>query len=223
VGRMTDTLEYSDVAFPRDRFSEELTAELTAVAPSEIEFDGDHVVVKHLYIERRVTPLNLYLEDCDDAQRLHAMREYGDAVRDLAAVNIFPGDLLSKNFGVTRFGRIVFYDYDEIEYLVDCNFRAIPPQPPDWDEMSDEIWYTVGRRDVFPEEFEKFLFTDAKTRECFRAFHADLLDPRWWREMQAEIRSGRPVEVLSYSDAVRFPHPGGHRREPATLSTRASA
>src|SRR5215470_1336318 len=224
VGRMTDTLEYSDVAFPRDRFSDELIAELTAVAASEIEFTADHIVVKHLYIERRVIPLNLYLEDADDAQRLHAMREYGEAIRELAAVNIFPGDLLSKNFGVTRFGRIVFYDYDEIEYLVDCNFRAIPPQPPNWDEMSDEIWYTVGRHDIFPEEFGNFLFTDAKTRECFRAFHADLLDPRWWQEMQNEIRSGRLVEVLSYSDAVRFSHPGiPGGRQPATPSARASA
>ena len=223
VGRMTDTLEYSDVAFPRDRFSDELIAELTAVAASEIEFTADHIVVKHLYIERRVIPLNLYLEDADDAQRLHAMREYGEAIRELAAVNIFPGDLLSKNFGVTRFGRIVFYDYDEIEYLVDCNFRAIPPQPPNWDEMSDEIWYTVGRHDIFPEEFENFLFTDAKTRECFRAFHADLLDPRWWQEVQNEIRSGRLVEVLSYSDAVRFPHPTTRGRRSATPSTRASA
>jgi isocitrate dehydrogenase kinase/phosphatase len=108
----------------------------------------------------------------------------------------------------------VFYDFDEIEYLVDCNFRAIPPQPPNWDEMSDEIWYTVGRRDVFPEEFERFLFTDAKTRECFRAFHADLLDPRWWQQVQSEIRSGRLVEVLSYSDSVRFLRPGAARAAP---------
>ena len=224
VGRMTDTLEYSDVAFPRDRFSDELIAELTSVAPSEIEFAADHIVVKHLYIERRVMPLNLYLEEADDAQRLHAMREYGDAVRELAAVNIFAGDLLSKNFGVTRFGRVVFYDYDEIEYLVDCNFRAIPPPPPDWDEMSDEIWYTVGRRDVFPEEFERFLFTDAKTREYFRAFHADLLDPHWWRGVQDEIRSGRLVEVLSYPESVRFPHPGAPReRQPSSRSTRTSS
>ncbi|HET7033033.1 MAG TPA: bifunctional isocitrate dehydrogenase kinase/phosphatase [Casimicrobiaceae bacterium] len=224
VGRMTDTLEYSDVAFPRDRFSDELIAELKAVAPSEIEFAADYVVVRHLYIERRVIPLNLYLEYADDAQRAHVMREYGDAVRELAAVNIFPGDLLSKNFGVTRFGRVVFYDYDEIEYLVDCKFRTIPQQPPDWDEMSDEIWYTVGRRDVFPEEFERFLFTDAKTRECFRAFHADLFDPRWWREMQAEIRSGRLVEVLSYSDAVRFPHSEIVRSpQPANPSAGASS
>jgi isocitrate dehydrogenase kinase/phosphatase len=207
VGRMTDTLEYSDVAFPRDRFADELLAELTTVAPSEIEFDGDHVVVKHLYIERRVIPLNLYLETADDEARARVMREYGNALRELAAVNIFAGDLLFKNFGVTRFGRVVFYDYDEIDYLVDCNFRAIPPPPSDWDEMSGDIWYPVGNNDVFPEEFETFLLTDPRTRECFRAFHADLLDPRWWQAVQSEIRSGHMVEVLSYSAAVRFAHP----------------
>ena len=207
VGRMTDILEYSDVAFPRERFSDELIAELQAVAPSVIEFERDHVVVRHLYIERRMIPLNLYLEHADDAQRAHAMREYGDALKELAAVNIFAGDLLFKNFGVTRFGRVVFYDYDEIEYLVDCNFRRIPPPPPGWDDMSDDVWYPVARNDVFPEEFETFLLTDPKTRACFRQFHADLLDPQWWQATQRAIRTGRLVEVLSYPDAVRFAHP----------------
>ena len=212
VGRMTDILEYSDVAFPRERFSDELIAELEALVPDAIAFDADYIVVKHLYIERRMVPLNIYLEHADDAQRTHAMREYGDALKELAAVNIFAGDLLFKNFGVTRFGRVVFYDYDEIEYLVDCNFRRIPPPPPGWDDMSNDVWYPVGPHDVFPEEFETFLLTDPKTRECFRHFHADLLDPQWWQATQEEIRSGRLVEVLSYSNAVRFAHPPGPRK-----------
>ena len=207
VGRMTDVLEYSDVAFPLDRFSPELLTELQSVAPTVTEFDGDHVLVKHLYIERRMTPLNLYLEHADDTQRSHVMREYGDALKELAAVNIFAGDLLFKNFGVTRFGRIVFYDYDEIEFLTDCNFRNIPPPPPGWDEMSGDVWYPVGPHDVFPEEFATFLLTNQKTRECFMQFHADLLGAAWWQAMQREIRTGRMVEVLSYPDAVRFAHP----------------
>jgi len=211
VGRMTDILEYSDVAFPRARFSDELIAELGAVAPTVLEFERDYVVVKHLYIERRMIPLNLYLEHADDAQRAHAMREYGDALKELAAVNIFAGDLLFKNFGVTRFGRVVFYDYDEIEYLTACNFRKIPPPPPGWDDMSEDIWYPVGPHDVFPEEFETFLLTDPRTRECFRRFHADLLDARWWQARQAEIRTGKLAEVLSYQDVVRFPPPEAPR------------
>ena len=205
VGRMTDILEYSDVAFPRERFSDELLAELQAVAPTVIEFDGEHVVVKHLYIERRMIPLNIYLERADDAQRAHAMREYGDALKELAAVNIFAGDLLFKNFGVTRFGRVVFYDYDEIDYLTDCVFRRIPAPPPDYDEMSNDVWYPVGPKDIFPEEFATFLLTDAKTRECFLYYHADLLEAQWWQAMQREIRSGRMVEVLSYPETTRFP------------------
>jgi isocitrate dehydrogenase kinase/phosphatase len=206
VGRMTDVLEYSDVAFPRARFSDELLAELAAAAPSIVEFDNDHLIIKHLYIERRVTPLNLFLERADDAQRAHAMREYGTALKELAAVNIFAGDLLFKNFGVTRFGRIVFYDYDEIEYLADCNFRRIPAAPPGWDDMSGDVWYGVGAHDIFPEEFATFLLTDARTRACFVAAHADLLDASWWQAMQSEIRTGRQLEVLSYPDSVRFPH-----------------
>jgi isocitrate dehydrogenase kinase/phosphatase len=201
---MTDILEYSDVAFPRARISDELMAELDAVAPSVIEHDGDYVVVRHLYIERRMIPLNLFLERCDEAQRMHVMREYGNAIKELAAVNIFAGDLLFKNFGVTRFGRVVFYDYDEIEYLTDCNFRRIPPPPPGYDEMSGDVWYAVGPHDVFPEEFATFLLTDPKTRECFCRYHADLLDAQWWQATQAEIRTGRQVEVLSYPAEVRF-------------------
>ena len=209
VGRMTDVLEYSDVAFPRARFSDQLVAELMAVAPSVVEIDNDHLIIKHLYIERRVTPLNLFLERADDAQRAHAMREYGTALKELAAVNIFAGDLLFKNFGVTRFGRVVFYDYDEIEYLADCNFRRIPSPPPGWDDMSGDVWYGVGKHDIFPEEFATFLLTDARIRECFLAAHAELLGASWWQAMQDEIRTGRQIEVLSYPASERFAHTVG--------------
>ncbi len=204
AGRMTDILEYSYVAFPLDRFTPELLNELQSVAPSQIEFDGDHVVVRHVYIERRMLPLNLYLASADDAARIRAMRDYGDALRELAAVNIFPGDLLFKNFGVTRYGRIVFYDYDEIEYLTECVFRDIPAPPPDWDEMSSDPWYTAGPHDIFPQEFETFLLTDPNVRNAFVAFHADLLRADAWRRMQRAIDAGEQLEVLSYPASIRF-------------------
>jgi len=207
VGRMADTLEYSDVAFPRERFAPELIAELRAVAPSSVEEDGEAVIVKHLYIERRMTPLNLFLEKATPAQFERAVRDYGDALRQLAAVNIFAGDLLFKNFGVTRFGRVVFYDYDEIDYLTDCRFRFIPPPPPGYDEMSAEVWYPVGARDIFPEEFATFLLTDPAVRKCFLAWHADLLDARWWQDVQATLGSGALPEVLSYPERIRFGAP----------------
>jgi len=204
VGRMADTLEYSDVAFPRARFTPELLAELTALAPSLIEEDGEAIIVKHLYIERRMTPLNIFLETATPAQRQRSIRDYGEALKQMAAVNIFAGDLLFKNFGVTRFGRVVFYDYDEIEYLTVCNFRRIPPPPAGYDDMSDDVWYPVAPNDVFPEEFATFLFTDAGVRADFMAAHADLLDAEWWRAAQRKLETGELPEVLSYPDSLRF-------------------
>ncbi|MEO8740056.1 MAG: bifunctional isocitrate dehydrogenase kinase/phosphatase [Casimicrobiaceae bacterium] len=208
VGRMADTLEYSDVAFPRARFTAGLVAELQAVAPSLIEEDGDMIVVKHLYIERRMTPLNIYLKTATPAQRERAIRDYGDALAQLAAVNIFAGDLLFKNFGVTRFGRIVFYDYDEIEYLTACNFRTIPPSPAGYDEMSSDVWYPVAANDIFPEEFATFLLTDPGVRADFLKAHANLLDANWWQAVQRQLGGDDLPEVLSYAESVRFAIPG---------------
>jgi len=135
---------------------------------------------------------------------LRTIGDYGNALKELAAVNIFPGDLLFKNFGVTRYGRVVFYDYDEIEYLTDCRFRSIPQPPASVDELSDEVWHPVGPHDIFPEEFARFLLTDASVRRAFVAFHADLLDPAWWQSMQEANRGGVQIEVLSYPERVRF-------------------
>jgi isocitrate dehydrogenase kinase/phosphatase len=207
AGRMTDILEYSDVAFPRARFSAELLAELRHVAPTQIEEDGDRITIRHLYIERRMTPLNLYLEAANDRQRVEAVRDYGNAIRELAAVNIFAGDLLFKNFGMTRYGRVVFYDYDEIEYLVDCRFRRIPPPPPGYDEMSGDVWYPVGPLDIFPEEFATFLLTDPRVREAFLATHRDLLEAEWWQTTQRALQRGEVAEVLSYPPEARFAPP----------------
>ena len=209
VGRMTDILEYSDVALPRDRFTESLLAELEAVAPSQVENDGDHVVIRHVYIERRLTPLNMHVARADDAECARAVREYADAIAQLATANIFAGDLLFKNFGVTRYGRVIFYDYDEIEYLTDCTFRRIPPPPPGFDEMSPDVWYAVGPRDVFPEEFATFLLTDARVRAAFLERHAYLLDASWWQRVQQSIREGSIPEVLSYADDASFRARGG--------------
>ncbi|HUH92860.1 MAG TPA: bifunctional isocitrate dehydrogenase kinase/phosphatase [Casimicrobiaceae bacterium] len=211
VGRMADTLEYSDVAFPKARFAPELAGELKATCPSLLEEDGEAIIVKHLYIERRMTPLNLYLEKATGEQRQRAIRDYGEALRQIAIVNIFPGDLLFKNFGVTRFGRVVFYDYDEIEYVTDCRFRRIPPPPPGYDEMSGDVWYPVGPRDVFPEEFATFLLTDPDVRSSFLAHHADLLEADWWRSVQARIGEGALPEVLSYPERIRFAAPAPSR------------
>jgi len=204
VGRMADTLEYSDVAFPKARFTAELLEELRTLAPSLIEEEDHFIIIKHLYIERRMVPLNIYLAQTSETARREAIREYGNALRELAAVNIFAGDLLFKNFGVTRYGRVVFYDYDEIEYLTDCNFRRIPAPRNEEDELADKPWYPIARNDIFPEEFATFLLTDPKTRQFFMEFHAELLDADWWKGVQARIRAGESEDVVPYPQSLRF-------------------
>ncbi|HVC12004.1 MAG TPA: bifunctional isocitrate dehydrogenase kinase/phosphatase [Burkholderiales bacterium] len=209
VGRMADTLEYSLVALPLERFSPELLEELKAHAASSIEFEGDQIVIQHMYIERRMTPLNLYLEEAmregDWTRVRHALRDYGNAIKELASANIFPGDMLLKNFGVTRHGRVVFYDYDEIAYMTDCNFRRIPPPGSFEDEMAAEPYYSIGPNDVFPEQFERFLVADPRAREIFLEYHRDLTDAEFWRGKQARIRAGVQEDVFSYPQEMRFP------------------
>jgi isocitrate dehydrogenase kinase/phosphatase len=203
VGRMADTLEFTDLALPRSRFSPELLLELDTLAPSMVE-DGDPLVIRHCYVERRMVPLNIYLDRAAPAELEAAVRDYGSAIRDLAIANIFPGDMLWRNFGVTRHDRVVFYDYDEIEYLTEVNFRRIPPPPNPEAEFDAEPWYSVARDDVFPEEFATFLLGDPRLRELFLRHHAELLEPDFWQACQRRIEAGEIVDFFPYPASLRF-------------------
>jgi isocitrate dehydrogenase kinase/phosphatase len=204
VGRMADTLEFSNVALPRHRFEDDLVAELKHFCGSLLEDDGHTLVIRHAYIERRMVPLNIYLGEAGPAQVEQAVVEYGNAIKDLVAANIFPGDMLWKNFGVTRHGKIVFYDYDEIEYLTDCNFRRVPAPRTEEEEMSGEVWYAVHPRDVFPETFAPFLLGNPAVRKAFMAEHADLLDADYWQQHKQRILAGYVHDVFPYDPARRF-------------------
>ncbi|MGE5621467.1 MAG: bifunctional isocitrate dehydrogenase kinase/phosphatase [Candidatus Bathyarchaeota archaeon] len=206
AGRLADTLEYSDVALPRARFDPAFLEELRSIAGSRLEEDGDVIFIKHVYIEPRMVPLNLFLETSGEAACRAALHDYGLALRQLALANIFPGDLLFKNFGVTRNGRVVFYDYDEIDYLTNCNFRRLPPPRNPEDELSGETWFPVGEHDVFPEEFARFLLTDPRHRAYFLEEHADLFNPEYWSGIKERILSGQLDDVFLYPQAIRFCH-----------------
>lgn len=210
VGRMADTLEYSNVAFPRGRFSEELLADLKKVAPSIVEEEADQIIIKHVYIERRMVPLNIWLSDAEqrgDLEALeHGVKEYGNAIKELVGANIFPGDMLYKNFGVTKHNRVVFYDYDEIEYITDCNFRAIPEARNEEDEMSAEPWYAIAKNDVFPEQLGTFLLGNPLVRKFFMKHHADLLTPEFWEARKQRIMQGYVEDVFPYPQDLRFCH-----------------
>lgn len=205
AGRMADTQEFTNLVFARDRFSDELMQELYQVAPSTLSEQGRALIISHLYVERRMTPLNLFLQDAPDEALLEVMDEYGNAIKQLAAANIFPGDMLLKNFGVTRHGRVVFYDYDEIVPLTECRFRTIPEPRNDIEAMASRPWYSVGPRDIFPEEFSLFFSGHRRAREAFDARHADLYQAGFWQSLQERVRGGHIESFYPYRRRLRFP------------------
>ena len=205
AGRLADAQEFEHLAFARDRFSEALLAELTETAAEGVSVADGHVVIRRLYAQRRMTPLNLYLRDAEATAAREAILEYGQAIKDLASTNIFPGDLLLKNFGVTRHGRIAFYDYDELCTLTDCNFRSMP-QPRDLEEeLAAEPWFYVGDSDLFPEEFLTFMGLRGHVCDVFLQAHGDLLGTEFWQKMQARHLAGEVMDIFPYQ-------PGRHLR-----------
>ena len=208
VGRLADTLEYSEVALPLARFDEELLLNLQDTCSRSIIVEDDIVVLKHVYIEHRMIPLNLYLQNFDDEEQTkYFARGYGDAIKEMAAANIFPGDMLLKNFGVTRNRRVVFYDYDEIRYLDECKIRKFPQSSDPFDDMTQEPWFSVGEDDVFPEEFERYFLVHPLIRNHFAELHGDLMTAEFWREKQQLIQAGTLEDVYPYRRSLRFPRP----------------
>ncbi|MCU7804674.1 MAG: bifunctional isocitrate dehydrogenase kinase/phosphatase [Candidatus Thiodiazotropha sp. (ex Lucinoma annulata)] len=204
IGRMSDTLDFIDVALPIERIEPSLLQELQETIASLLEYDGDMLVIRHLYIERRMTPLNLYLQDANETQIRDILDDWGLALKQLMGVNIFPGDLLFKNFGVNCQGKVVFYDYDEVCYLSECNFRKIPPPRSSFDLYRDEPWYSINPNDIFPEEFITFVTTDPKIRKILMEIHPELFDFAYWRSAQENLAAGIQADVFPYSQKLRF-------------------
>ena len=198
AGRLIDTQEFLNLEIPINRFSDQLIDELITEASQTVAVVDDLLLIRHVYIERRVRPLNLYINEASTKKVELAVFDYGHAIKDLAQTNIFPGDLLLKNFGVTRHGRVLYYDYDEVSLVTQCNFREIPRAQDDADELRADSWYYVGESDVFPEEFIKFLSMNQALREFFLANHGELLTAHYWRNIKSMHEAGEVSLVVPY-------------------------
>jgi isocitrate dehydrogenase kinase/phosphatase len=208
AGRLVDAQEFRRLRFPVSRFDPELLENLLAECSVACRIDGDDLVVEQAYIERRLVPLNLYLETASDEQARAAAVEYGQAIKDLALSNIFAGDLLLKNFGVSRHGRVIFYDYDELCLVTDCNFRRMPDPTDEIDEMRAGAWFYVGPNDIFPEQFIDFLGFKPEAKQAFIDNHGDLLTPEYWTHLKQRHEAGEIFEVLPYAVRNRTEHRG---------------
>jgi isocitrate dehydrogenase kinase/phosphatase len=202
AGRLVDAQEFKMLRFPRTRFDPALLEHLLESTAQTVCVDGDDVVIAHCYVERRLRPLNLYLAEASPLAARHAVLDYGQAIRDLAATNIFPGDLLLKNFGVTRNGRVIFYDYDELCLVTECNFRKLPRARTIDEEMQSEAWFFVDEDDVFPEQFLSFLGLEPRQLEVFLEHHSELLTPVFWRDIKRRHEAGEVLEILPYRPSL---------------------
>ncbi|MBT6176927.1 MAG: bifunctional isocitrate dehydrogenase kinase/phosphatase [Deltaproteobacteria bacterium] len=198
VGRLVDAQEFVALEFRKDRFDPEVLEELCQTAASTVSVKGESVFIKHLYTERRVVPLDVYVTTADEESSRLAILDYGMALKELAAANLFPGDLFLKNFGVTRHGRVVFYDYDELCVLSDCNFRVMPKPRYDFEEMEAETWFAVAENDIFPEEFRSFVGIPGTCMGEFEETHGDIFTPGFWRDMQEVHARGEFIEIFPY-------------------------
>ena len=207
VGRLADAQEYEYLEFPRTRFAPPVLEELLREAPGTVAVEGDNVIARHCYTERLVTPLNLFLQRADASAARDAILDYGNAIKYLEAANILTGYSLLKNFGVTRHGRVIFYDYDELCLLTDCNFRVLPAATSLEDELAAEPWFYVGEKDVFPEEFGAVMVPSGPLRDAFLSAHADLLGVAFWKDMQERQRSGEVLDFMPYHPERRLPRP----------------
>ena len=204
AGRLVDAQSFEYLQFHRSRFTEPLLQNLLEVAPQTVELDGDYVIIKHCYVERRVIPLDIFVKEAADSTVQSAVIDYGNAIKDLASCNIFPGDMLLKNFGVTRHGRVVFYDYDELCFLVECKFRRIPPAMAFEDEFAAEPWFHVNPGDIFPAEFESFLGLSGEPRQVFEQYHGDLFNVGFWRDAQERSSRGEFDHIYPYTPEMRL-------------------
>jgi isocitrate dehydrogenase kinase/phosphatase len=204
VGRMAYAHLFENLEFPRHLFTFELIQELQDSCKESVEFKGDKVIIKHVYIERRMSPLNLYLQHANPIDACRVILDYGFCVKELAAANIFPGDLLLKNFGVTRHGRVIFYDYDEIAKVTDCRFRRLPDMNNEDDTRSNFEMITAEPNDIFPEEFKAFMAPEGPIGEIFLAEHHEIFDPKYWRDIQKRIEAGEYLSFYAYDQYRRF-------------------
>lgn len=204
IGRLVDAQEFLRLRFPKRQFAPAALQELLGECAQTVQLDGDEVLIRHCYVERRVRPLDLYVRESAAPAAERAVLDYGQAIKDLARSNIFPGDLLLKNFGVSRHGRVLFYDYDELCLVEECRFRAVPAMREEDETRPLDEWLYAGADDVFPELFPQFLGIAPALRARLRAVHGEIFDPLWWRDVQARLAAGEHFDVPPYPDAVRL-------------------
>lgn len=203
---MLDAWMYRNLHFPRRLFEDNIARELLRSAPHSVLLDGDTLVLRHVYAQRRVRPLNTFFDEVrDGALRVRAVDALGTFIKDLAAMGFFMGDCygLPFNTGLTHGFNVALFDFDDLGPLERYRFRETPPPPGEQDELLwnsevDGAWFSMAENDVLVDEWERFLGVPPELREYFRQRHGSLFTTEYWRDVQRRVAGGELHYVLPY-------------------------
>ncbi len=201
AGRLVDTQEFSNLRFRAWRFSPDLLAEFSAAGREAVFTEDDHVVIQHAYVQRRVTPLPIYWQQENDPEALRrVIFDFGNFLKDLAASGIFPLDLFNTwNYGVTRRGRVVLYDYDDVVPLELVTFAEKPRPRDEFEELEpDEERIGAGPGDFFTDEMRRYTGVPQPLKGIFESAHGDLFSLEFWRTTKQRVRAGEVADITPY-------------------------
>jgi isocitrate dehydrogenase kinase/phosphatase len=203
---MLDAWLYRNLDFSRGHFDEGVVQELLRSAPHSVRIEGDRIIFKHVYAQRRVRPLNTFFDETRDrAQRENVIDAFGSFIKDLAGMGLFVGDCygLPFNTGLTHGLNVALFDFDDLGPLFRYRFRETPQLPTEQDEFlwnteTDGAWFPVGEFDVLVDEWERFLGVPPDLRDYFRRKHGDLFTIGYWVDVQRRLAAGELHYVLPY-------------------------
>ena len=209
---MLDAWLYRNLHFPREFFDEQVLRELVANAPSSVRLDGNTVVLKHVYAQRRVQPLSTFFDQVRDrASRERAIDALGAFIKDLAGMGFFMSDCygLPCNTGLTHASNVALFDFDDLGPILRQHFRETPPLPNEQDELlwnteTDGAWFSVGENDVLVDEWERYLGVPPDLQNYFREKHGDLFTVDYWDQLQRRILAGKLHFVIPYPPERRL-------------------
>jgi len=207
VGRLVDTQEFENVRFKTKRYSKELLHEFEEVAREGVTIREGYVVIHHLYLQRKVTPLPMYFQQEENTNAIRqVVIDFGYFIKDLAATGLFPGDLFNTwNYGVTAGNRVVLYDYDDVMPLEDAQFRHKPGPMDEYEELNpEEEWIVAEPTDFFLDEMDSFVGIPRALRGIFNAEHKDLFTLQFWQNIKRRVSAGEIIDIIPYDRAKRF-------------------
>lgn len=207
AGRMVDTQEFENLRFKKKRFTPALLEEFRLAARGNITITDEYVILHHLYVQRKVVPLPMYFQNEKNPEEIRqVLIDFGYFLKDLAASGVFPCDLFNTwNYGVTHWGRVVLFDYDDVLPIEQITFRVKPEPKNEFEETEPEENRIVATQDdFFMDEIDRYSGIPPLLKGVFKSVHGDLYTMKFWDDLTGQLRNGEIFDVIPYDRNKRF-------------------